>query len=179
MSHEESASQESLWTIYVRLWGRAEGAGAYVKYEAHAPFGEAGWFHPHVDEPSRGPEIVVVRAHYEERSAPTKGRTDKTPVSLMLELCTLAHEVGHLRSWLKGNRTKEYESALLTMGGRLAAVPRRTPLLDSGDRLLIENEEKSAWQLGRRELRDLGFVDWNDFDTAERAGLAVYAEILG
>jgi hypothetical protein len=171
-------TDDAVWTIYVRLWGRAEGAGAFVHYDGIVPRGESGWFHPHADQPGRGAEVVIARPFYELQDTPTRGRRDGAAVDLMAELCTLAHEVGHLRSWQKGLRTKKYEDALATFDERMKLAPQPAPLLEKEAHVLITSEEARAWQLGHRELRGLGFTDWPRFDAEEKRALHLYAEIL-
>lgn len=82
------------------------------------------------------------------------------------DLITLAHEYGHLVSFLSGTRSPEYEAAW----GR---VERGEPRQE-GDADLILAEETLAWSHGRDVLRALGFTRWDEFDGREVGGIDLY-----
>ena len=177
---EMTMTVDQTWTVYVRLWGRCEGsarrteASTFVHYiepeEVRA--GEAGYFHPHDDE--RGePEIAIARfgCGNHDRSAPTKERQNGTRLThndLLAELYNLAHQFGHYRSWRQGERTKEYEEAVV-------AFSKGLPLSEEQQKLILAEEER-AWEFARLELGSLGFSEWARFDAAKMCGLDAYQQ---
>jgi hypothetical protein len=84
------------------------------------------------------------------------------------DLVTLAHEYGHLVSYLNGTRTPDYEAAW-------RRVERLEPRLE-GDGDLVVAEESLAWSHGRDALRALGLTRWDEFDRREAEGIDLYRQ---
>jgi hypothetical protein len=159
---------------YARLWGTAEGDGAFVTYEGTAPHGtEAGWFHP--TDAGGDPKIVVVRPYYMHHTMPHWERSDGVAVDIEAEFCVLAHEYGHMVSWRAGNRTAEYVTAAEAVNARERGKPLA---LDGKARALVFDEEERAWKNGRKVLRSYDWTPWERFNAEEKKALDVYREIL-
>lgn len=179
MTPENPMTVDEIWTVYARLWGRCEGCGStrepsifvhYIEPE-EGRIGEAGHFHPR-DHDQERPQIAIVRPGCgRSKSAPSKQRQDGTVVSrqeLLVEVCNLAHEFGHSRSWRDGERTKDYDEAVL-------AFDQGLPLSEVQQKLMLEEEER-AWNYARLELDLLGFGDWARFDAMRACGLDAYRQ---
>jgi hypothetical protein len=171
-------SDEEMWTVYVRLWGRCEGRDLFVRYVGPEDVrdGEAGYFHPR-DDPrfSGSPEIAIMRRDFDhdKPSAPTSRRRDASSVDrggLFEELCTLAHEFGHSRSWRDGQRTEVYAEAVIAFD--------KSATLSDVQRKAIMDEEERAWNFGRLELDFLGFSEWAGFRANQDRALRIYGEML-
>ncbi len=171
-------SDNPIWLLYVALWRAAQGARVEVHYVGFSVEGEAGFFDPH-DEPDarRGPELVIVRRHYEAPDLgyePSQARNDGQLVDLLAELCTLAHELGHVRSWQRGERTPAYAQALRTFNDR-----KQTGRHSSREECrLIRDEEERAWRYAEEELRSRDFAEWPQFQNAKETSLANYDALL-
>jgi len=116
---------------------------------------EAGWFDP---EPYGvpPPQIVLYRPRHQDESG-----------DVLHEVLTLAHELGHYRSFDKGLRTPEYAAAI--------KVPwQEWPDLSRRDRCSILEEERRAWQFAREILGEVGFSDWDAFWRRHQESLADY-----
>lgn len=171
---------DDTWSVYARLWERCRACGpggvarAFVHYvePEEARLGEAGYFRPHAREPGP-PEIAIVRrgCGLADRGAPTSARRDGKEVTqdeLLAEICNLAHELGHARSWREGRRTADYEEAALAFEDGL-------PLRDRQQQALLK-EEELAWTYARLELEDVGFRDWARFESMRTCGLDAYRQ---
>ena len=116
---------------------------------------EAGSFDP---EPFgvRSPRIVIYRPRHMNE-----------PGDVLGELLTLAHELGHFRSFDGGLRTPEYDDAI--------KVPWRDwPTLSKRARTSILDEERRAWRFAREILGEVGFSDWDALWRAHQDALAGY-----
>jgi hypothetical protein len=174
-------TEDATWTQYTALWRRGEDAGVDVHFIGFTVQGEDGFFDPHVESNAkRGPELAIVRPYYSYASddplgyKPTKTRRDGHPVDLLRELCTLAHELGHVRSWQRKERTGQYADALGVFNNREKTGLRPTPEQCG----LIKAEEMRAWQYGEDELRSLGFLEWTRFREVKDEALKKYDELL-
>lgn len=119
-----------------------------VRVEARDPINEAGKFLPYRTRPNRA-NIYIFRQ---------PGQAG-CPVD---ELCTLCHELGHWRSWLEGNHSAEYNSAIST-------EPRSS--LPPHAKHLILDEERRAWDYGRSFAAEAGFNDRWAYDLRARLGV--------
>src|SRR5215472_11442885 len=160
--------EDAVWRFYLTLWQRAEDAGVGVHYIGFTVQGEDGFFDPHTEPGARrGPELAIVRPYYASEDPlgykPSKTRSDGQPIDLVAELLTLAHELGHVRSWQLRERTKHFEDALKVFNSR--ANTGRNP--DAEQCRLIKAEEARAWQHAEEELRALNFTDWPRFNDAK------------
>jgi hypothetical protein len=171
-------SDNPIWLLYVALWRAAQGAGVAVHYLGISVEGEAGFFDPH-DEPEaqRGPQLAIVRPHFDAPDCgyePSPARNDGQKVELLAELCVLAHEFGHIRSWQRGERTPAYAQALRTFNDR-----KQTGKHPNGEQCgLIKDEEERAWRYAEEELRSRNFTEWPLFQSAKETSLANYDALL-
>jgi hypothetical protein len=186
-------NDDDIFGIYAELWKRAEAEGAYVSYQG-ANVEMAGYFVP--NDP---PNIAIYRPYYHSPPyAPSRHRIDGAPLGppdLMAELCTLAHEYGHFRSyldsvrhptWLKYHEAVRAREAIEAAVRQSAAKSESTPALNNRLRAaivarlereqieLIIDEETLAWALGRDTLIALGFTDLAYYDERTRMGVHNY-----
>lgn len=120
---------------------------------------EAGWFSPAPFEVPP-PRIVIYRPRHMDE-----------PGDVLQELLTLAHELGHFRSFDRGLRTPEYNQAI--------KVPRSEwPTLNRSARISILDEERRAWQFAREILGGIGFSDWDAFWRGHQEALTEYRKRL-
>jgi hypothetical protein len=88
------------------------------------------------------------------------------------ELCVLAHELGHWRSWLKGEASDEYRALV-----RRDCQPT-WPSLTEREKLVILDEESRAWRYGFEIAAGVGFMDRESFGQAARKALGIYCARL-
>lgn len=167
--------------VYEELFKRAEGHGCRVDFGLPGIFmnvhpGELGWFKPdgqrlftRTGPAGFGPKILVWRRG---ENVAANDLWNK-PGDVLQELITLAHELGHFRSFQRGERADEYE----------AAIADRS-IVGYGDlpepaKLAILDEEQRAWRYARAELRSTAFDCWDEFEQRECDGLADYRQVLG
>ena len=83
--------------------------------------------------------------------------------------CTMCHELGHARSWIKGERSAAYE----------AAYPVRplSCLKDSEKRLVLD-EEQRAWRYGFDLAVQVGFRDEPGYVEEAGRALSTYYTLL-
>ena len=194
---------EDRFPIYVQLWRRAEQDGAWVHYDGWADHGMAGYFDARVRD-GLGPMIAITRPYYiEDAEVPRRESQAPPPLpqpDIERELATLAHEYGHLHSFLGRTPRDEWErydtiarlrssvSDELTENmpdGLTAAEANERFRAELGARLgeeacsAIVREETLAWAIGREVLVELGVVDLSFFDERTRIGLHLHRYRLG
>lgn len=77
----------------------------------------------------------------------------KKNASCLSSIAGLAHEYGHHLSKINGNWSKRLRMA---MNKNWSNTWTMTPT----DRVLLFKEEIRAWQLGKKVLEDIGYVNW-------------------
>lgn len=180
MDVTSTEQDDKVFAIYQALWKRAEDDGVWVHYDG-MPTPASGGYHPRDHAPAAGPMITISRPYYEKQDEPTRTRnagapSTMPPPDILEETITLAHEYGHHRSHLAGNRTKEYVEAVVQIERYYAGDD--VPPLTSEQQRLVREEEERAWSIGRSVLAELGFDLFAAFDSRESNGLAQYDEIF-
>jgi len=120
---------------------------------------EDGWFSPETNG-VKLPQIVIYRPRHKDVAG-----------DALHELLTLAHELGHYRSYEKGFRGADYDEAIRTPW-------RAWPTLSVGGRHAILQEERRAWQFAREILAQVGFSDWEAFWLKHQNAIADYRNKL-
>ena len=116
---------------------------------------EDGWFSP-APFGYPPPQIGIYRPRHQDE-----------PGDTLHELLTLAHELGHYRSFEKGFRGADYEEAIQSPW-------RAWPTLSVGARHAILQEERRAWQFAREILAQVGFSDWEAFWVKHQNAIGAY-----
>ena len=155
-------TNEAIFPSYAALWRRVPVDDLYIHYDGWGARGEAGYFDHHGQGDFKKPEIGIVRPFYVEPDEPSMERSDGTPVDLVHEMCTLAHEYGHYLSFSGGTSVdtwQAYYRAALHRDQVFDALPDGTSAeqcrdaaanaLSDEERTLIVAEETLAWVLGR------------------------------
>jgi hypothetical protein len=199
-----AAAMVDTFPIYENLWRRAQGDGIFVHYGHWLDESLSGYFHPHSEEPDRGPEIAIRRPYYIEPDDEPRRESSAPPhlpqPDIDDELLTLAHEYGHACSSAGRTEASEYklyqlarkrcesvmedevknlstDLSLPEWNERLRrAVHER---LDEDVRNRIIREEALAWEIGREVLDALGFPDLGPYDAHARRRLHIYRYRLG
>jgi hypothetical protein len=99
---------------------------------------------------------------------------DSPPTCFNL-LCSLCHELGHWRSWEKGQRCPKYEEAqrLYKDAPRQANSP-----LSEAQKHLIYHEESRAWRHGYDFAAEVGFSDESSYVAEAQRALGFYQDGL-
>lgn len=206
-----------VFDIYEQLWLRARGDGAVVQYYEGFPEdrpgrdvdklrhdlnGATGWFDADIE--GGCPNIKIYRlACDDEIWTPSRIRGPDgahLPLpDLHEKLITLAHEYGHLRSFLVETERQEwnkYHAAAQrrdVIANRAAKHPRglddkeidnrtRAALfaeLSDEDCDRIIREETLAWKIGRETLAELSMTDFVRYDVRQERGLHAHRYRLG
>ena len=202
-----------VFDIYQKLWLRAENDGAYVQYYTWSslsppkltsdPNGATGSFDASVNRDAR-PTILIYRLECDDdiwtpsRTRGPEGAHLPLP-DLQEELITLAHEYGHLRSFLgetqrqAWNQYNEIAQRRTNIMNRVVDQSEvvndskvnsrlRTALLaelsdEDYDRII--QEETLAWRIGRETLADLLITDFKRYDIRRERGLYAHRYRLG
>lgn len=204
-----------VFEMYVALWERAQAEGACVHYFDHPRAdppnirgdrsGASGWFHANADIEDGQPVIQIYRLECDD-DAFTPSRTrgpngaDLPPPDLEHELITLAHEYGHLISFLTQTpraEWKRYSAAASKRGQIMKATCEEMPHalssaernerlrsslhsgLDNEERDRIVKEEALAWKIGRQVLQEFGMADLSAYDRRTVEGLHAHRYRLG
>jgi len=200
-----------VFDIYEKLWTRAQRDGAVVHYYTWVsldpprltsdPDGASGWFDANEDGQ---PIIKIYRLDCDDDPyTPSRTRGPEgahlPPPDLHEELITLAHEYGHLRSFLVETERREwtrYNDAAQHRAGIMRRVVKQSRGLDgkeAGNRmraaLLAEladddcerilREETLAWKIGREVLAELLMTDFKRYDERREQGLHAHRYRLG
>jgi hypothetical protein len=189
--------------IYRELWRTAQ-VDANVHYREWGSGGvrrgASGHFTSNIEEdpPSR-PEIAIGRDSYGTRSDPDLEGLE--PTAVVAELITLAHEFGHVRSFIDDrSRWNLYDNArFLTIWIKRQSAGICGELLggateDERDQLIrrvlyqslhdearqrILDEEEYAWDVGRSILVRLGLEDFSQYDSRAEVSIDSYRFALG
>ncbi len=207
-------SAMDVFGAYGTLWERAKAAGACVHYyddkdersDLHSDSsGATGWFLANVDIDDGQPIIQLYRRECDDDSfAPNRCRgphgAELPPPDLKAELITLAHEYGHLLSFLEKTPRSEWGAFKAAERKRDAALQAAKDQLSDGmsradvdervraalrealtdeERMRILNEEALAWTLGREALSELEMVEFGRFDGRRTSGLHSHRCRLG
>jgi hypothetical protein len=152
--------------VYDALQATAKRDGVHVSriHRRLFPYrGQLGWFTP------RFAPLGIAKIHIVCHHTTMPHYFD----DMVEEVITLAHELGHFRSFRAGVRTAEYEAALDRFDDRTH------PRLTEEECRLIVKEERHAWRFAREELEAIGgFGAWAAFDAREAAGDRAYDESL-
>lgn len=175
--------EQDIFYHYCDLWHHIESKGVVVQYsDDPGRYHLKGYFKPAEAwnyeltatsvHRKPGPLIVICsppRLYYgpARSPGPSRHRVDDQPVDLQDELFTLAHEFGHYRLWKTGAPSTAPLRATIGI-----LWPALTPL---PQRLLIVEEERDAWDLGR------DFVPPHlqaDYDRVAAAAVSEYENTL-
>lgn len=204
-----------VFDIYVALWEGARVAGACVHYFDHPRAdppsllgdrtGASGWFLANADVEDGQPVIQIYRLECDDDSfTPSRtrgpGGANLPPPDLEHELITLAHEYGHLMSYLGRTPREDWEKydaaarrrgeivdhVIDLMAADLPPVAVSDRIrhalydgLNEEDRVRIVAEEALAWRIGQEVLRELGLDDFEQFNKREVEGLHAHRYRLG
>jgi hypothetical protein len=206
-----------VFDIYEQLWLRARGDGAVVEYYEGFPDdppgrnvdklrhdlnGATGWFDADIE--GGCPNIKIYRlACGDDIWTPSRFRgpdgAHLPPPDLHDELITLAHEYGHLRSflveperqeWNQYNAAAQRRDAIKDRvakqsrgidGSQLDSRKRAALLaeLSDDDYNRILREETLAWKIGRETLAELLMTDFVRYDVRREHGLHAHRYRLG
>jgi hypothetical protein len=203
-----------LFDIYKNLWTLAQNAGAFVHYYTwvsldppkteHDEMGATGWFDANHDVDEGQPIIRIYRLECDDDSctpSPTRGPSGAhlPPPDLHEELITLAHEYGHLCSflgatarpdWDRQHQATEHRTAIMRricdasrglrgaeIGKRFRAALTEERPDDERDRLV--REETTAWDEGLAVLQRLGLIDFKRYNERREQGLHAHRYRLG
>lgn len=193
----------NLPAIYERLWKIAQD-GAEVHYQEWGSGGvrrgASGHFTSNIEQdPPLRPEIAIGRDSYRTRNAPDFDGLE--PPAVLAELITLAHEYGHLRSFLDRRSVWNlYDNARFLadwIRRQFAGICGELLSYSSGDerdqlirrvlyqglndetRERILGEEEYAWGTGRKVLATLDLEDFSQYDARTETSLDSYRFSLG
>lgn len=120
------------------------------------------------------PHIRLVRTASQSDFVPQRRNKDvdafvNSSTELVYEICILAHEFGHHFS--TGPDAQLYD--------RLAQQRRLSPeRVNADEGRAIFREEKRAWVNARKNLKRLGFQEWDAFKSQRSQGLSSYLVFL-
>jgi hypothetical protein len=108
---------------------------------------------------------------YESGSTePLRPNANVSAHTLLLKLCALAHELGHVESY---TREPTRFDAIAERHEALAVTGSGAIVLTAADLGILE-EERGAWNSARKNLASRGFEAWNTFRDHRAAMLATY-----
>jgi hypothetical protein len=155
------------------LWTRARSDADHpviVSYVARRTPWEIGLYNPNSRSPQffGGRILYVAQIDIFRDEVPQPENEPDLVTQPLEDLITVAHEYGHHSSYVAGEQSEE-----LWIASHVLCESRDRCLTEREGNLVL-GEESRAWSNGRRVLAEIGFDDWERYDSRASAGLEVY-----